>query len=164
MANVSAMHRWEFDRLPHRKWDEDIGEFDSLIILPSKVHYHDILFYKARCILAKLLRYEEPNVYTVKGLHDSGYRCMDFVAVRGEEPVCQLSGCSDVIHIDGIGGFGYDWLHKYNTVPKLVPPHDWSIDCLPVSGLLRLFCRGKMLVGTALSSFEIYHAGGNKDE
>ena len=64
----------EFEALPKRKWDEGIGEFDSMIILPTK------------------------------HIHDSGFRCMDFVAVKGKEPFCRLSGCSDVIHMDGIGG------------------------------------------------------------
>ena len=102
-------------------------EFDSLIILPGNK------------------------------LHDSGYRCMDFVAVTNNEPICLLSGCSDVIHIDGIGGFGKGWLNKYGTCPNVVPPTSWSIDCLAKSGLLRLFPgTQKMTCGPALSSFEVY--------
>lgn len=124
--DVTQMKRKDFESLPHRKWDEDIGEFDSLIILP------------------------------LRRRHDSGYRCMDFVAVKEDKPVCRLSGCSDVIHIEGIGGFGFDWARKYGRCPPLVPPTDWNIDCLPISGLLRMFCHGKIKVGGALSSFEIY--------
>jgi len=125
-VNINTMKRKDFEKLSHREWNEDIGEFDSLIILPLKKR------------------------------HDSGYRCLDFVAVKNDEPICLLSGCSDVVHIEGVGGFGYDWRYKYPTCPHLVPPTQWSIDCLPVSGLLRLFCRGKIRVGTASSSFEIY--------
>ena len=124
--DILKMKRKDFERLGRRKWSEDIGEFDSLIILP------------------------------LKRRHDSGYRLLDFVAVKKGEPICLLSGCSDVIHIEGIAGFGFDWLRRYNECPKLVPPTEWSIDCLPVSGLFRMFCRGKMKAGTALSSFEIY--------
>lgn len=120
------MLRREFEALPDREWNKDIGEFDSLIILPSR------------------------------RLHDSGYRCLDFVAVKGDTPICKLSGCSDVIHIDGFGGFGFDWLHRYNGCPHLVPPIGWSIDCLAKSGLFRLFHHGKMVAGSTLSSFEIY--------
>jgi len=126
MTNINKMTRKEFKALPLRHWQEDVGEFDSLIILPQRK------------------------------MHDSGYRCMDFVGVRKDEAVCRLSGCSDVIHIEGIGGYGFQWLKRYGTVPKQVHPTEWNIDCLPKSGLLRLFSRGHIRVGDALSSFEIY--------
>ena len=69
--DINSWTRKDFDALPGRDWDEDIGEFDSLVILPTK------------------------------RIHDSGFRCMDFVAVRKGVPLIRLSGCSDVIHIDG---------------------------------------------------------------
>ena len=116
----------DFLSLPHRGWSEDIGIFDSLVILPSKTK------------------------------HDSGFRCMDFVACLKNEAFCRLSGCSDVLHINGIGGFGYDWTKKNSGCPKLIPIVDWSIDCLPKSGLLRLFSSKKLRCGCALSSFEIF--------
>lgn len=126
MKQIEDMKRSEFEALPSRNWNEDIGEFDSLIILPKR------------------------------HLHDSGYRCMDFVAVRDFKPVCRLSGCSDVIHIEGIGGLGYRWLERFGEYPKSVKPIGWSIDCLRTSGLLRLFTGRKMLAGEALSSFEVF--------
>jgi hypothetical protein len=126
-VNINKMKRKDFEALPHRKWNEDIGEFDSLIILP------------------------------LRRRHDSGFRLMDFVAVRRYEPICLLSGSSDVVHIEGIGGYGFNWLERYSGLcPRLVPPIGWSIDCLPVSGLLRMFCDREMRVGEATSSFEIY--------
>jgi len=132
---IESMTRKEFEGLPRRKWDEEII-CDSLIILPGRA----------------------------RDIHDSGFRCMDFVAVVGNEPTCLLSGCSDVIHIDGIGGFGYRWTDKYDGVPKSIPPSGWSIDCLPKSGLLRMWpSSGKIRCGEALSSFEIY-AIGSKDD
>lgn len=67
---------------------------------------------------------------------------------------CKLSGCSDVIHIDGIGGYG-KWTAD-RGVPTLVPPKGWSIDCLKKSKLIRLFSDGKLRAGRALSSFELY--------
>lgn len=94
--------------------------------------------------------------------HDSGYRVMDFVPCDRNTPLGRIGAYSDVLHIDGIGGFGFNWLQKYGTVPRAVPPHGWSIDCLHGSGLLRLFpstdmCAGILLDPMALSSsFEIY--------
>jgi hypothetical protein len=127
MENINDMTRKQFERVPYRDTlRDDIGLVDSLIILPSV------------------------------DVHDSGYRCMAFIAVRDGKPLCRISGCSDAIHIDGIGGYGYKWLEKYNKIPELVPPSDWSIDCLPKSGLLRLFTRSKIRVGMPLSSFEVY--------
>jgi len=125
--NIDKMTREQFDKLPYRN---DWGKevtCDSIIILP------------------------------LKEMHDSGYRCMDFVAVKDNKAVCRLSGCSDVIHIDGIAGLGKDWLKKYGTVPKTVPPAGWSIDCLPKSGLLRLWPQSmRVSCGPALGSFEAF--------
>lgn len=120
--SLSRMTRKEIENVPSREWSEDIGEFDALVILPTR------------------------------DIHDSGYRCMDFVACVGDTPIRRLSGCSDVIHINGIGGYG-KWK---GLLPQLVEPIDWSIDCLKVSGLLRMFSQHKLTCGTALSSFEIY--------
>jgi len=80
---------------------------------------------------------------------------MDFVAVDADDkPMCRLSGCSDVIHIEGIGGLGDDWIKI--GFPEMVKPHGWSIDCLPKSGLLRLFCNADIKCSEGLSSFQIY--------
>ena len=125
--DINEMTRKDFDKVPSRKWNENIGEFDSLITLPSRT------------------------------LHESGYRCMDFVAVRDNKAIARLSGCSDVIHLDGIGGYGLNWMDKYHRVPDATPPTGWSIDCLPKSGLLRLFPNShKLHAGSALSSFELF--------
>lgn len=124
--DINNMTRKQFDELPARKWDEDIGEFDTLIILP------------------------------LRRLHDSGYRLMDFVAVKNGKPIARLSGCSDVVHIDGIGGYGYKWSERCIGVPNTIPISGWSIDCLPKSGLLRLFSNRKITADPSLSSFSIY--------
>lgn len=122
--DIQQMTRKEIENVPSRNWNEDIGEFDTLVILPQRQ------------------------------IHDSGYRCMDFVACIGFKPIRRLSGCSDVIHINGIGGYG-----KYVIgagIPHLILPIGWSIDCLKVSGLLQIFSDTKLTCGQALSSFEIY--------
>lgn len=121
--DIMEMKKKDFKNLPHREWNEDIGEFDSLVIIP------------------------------LNHKHDSGFMCMDFVAVNDNEPICLLSGCSDVIHIDGIGGYG-KWIS--GEVPRTVIPKSWSIDCIPC-GYLRIFANNcKLTCGHALSSFEIW--------
>jgi len=124
--DLNEWKRKEFEALPHRKWNEDIGKFDSLIILPKK------------------------------NIHDSGFSCMDFVAVLDGKPKCLLAGGSDIIHLGGIGGYGYNWLEKFETIPDKVKPVAWSIDCLKKSKLLRLFTNKRLRAGAGVSSFEIY--------
>lgn len=104
---------------------EDIGEFDSLIILPTNE------------------------------LHDSGYRAMEFVAVKDGIPLCRLSGFSDALHVQGILGTGVPELRPSSH--QIKNASQWTIDCLAESGLLRLFCRfQKLSAGDDQSSFEIY--------
>lgn len=124
--NVFDMTKEDFEKVPKRGgWSRDIGEFNALVIIPQD--------------------------YT----HDSGWMCMDFVAVSKEgEPICRLSGCSNVLNLDGIGGYG-KWRADEHQFPNHIEPQGWSIDCLPC-GYLRLFSRSTMTAGPALSSFEIY--------
>lgn len=120
-------YAWQFRFVPWRKhFSSNEGLFTSLVIIPTK------------------------------HIHDSGFICMDFVGIRDEKPVCRLSGCSDVIHVDGIGGYGYRWASRGKGVPLEIPISGWSIDCLPRSRYMRMFCNNYILVGEALSSFEIY--------
>jgi len=124
---VQDMTVKELRALPWRANWADVVECYSLVVLPG---------------------YSRP-------LHDSGYRLLDFVAV-GEDgvPICRLSGCSDILHIDGIGGRRYSAPSGYT---KREFPPAWSIDCLPKSGLLHLFVSHAMLVcEAAVSSFEVY--------
>jgi len=124
---IGDLTRRQLESIPHRNnWDDEIGLFDSLILLPAR-------------------RKEE--------LHDSGYRCIDFVAVREGKAICRLSGCSDVLHINGIGGYG-----KFTgTIPDTMPIMSWNMDCLPRSGLMQLFCAGhKLRADPAMSSFSVY--------
>ena len=105
--------------------EEDIGEFSSLVIIPQDY------------------------------AHDSDWMCMDLVAVSKDgEPICRLSGCSDVLNLDGIGGYG-DGNWRFGELPNRIEPKGWRIDCLPC-GYLRLFSRSTMTAGPALSDFEIY--------
>lgn len=123
--NVMRMKKKDFDSVPARKgFSDPVVPFWSLVIIPEKY------------------------------LHDSGYRCMSFVAVdKKGGPIIRLSGCSDVLEIDGIGGCG-NW-RAGGEIPKTRPIQDWSIDCLPC-GYLRIFCKGMITCGADLSGFEIF--------
>jgi len=128
--DVNVMTREEFEQLPERGWCEEIGPFDSLVIMPN----------------------EE--------IHESGYRCMGFVAVLHSVAICKIGGGSDIVHVEGIGGMGQWGITKFyrngGKMPHLVD--SWSIDCLKVSGYLRLFPQQPfyMRAGTATSSFEVF--------
>lgn len=89
-------------------------------------------------------------------LHDSGYGCMKFALLKHDEVVGCVGGGSDVIHLNGIGGYG----RKYNNT-NMVKRIDWSIDCLP-NGLLRLFCSHKLDIDDIIcSDFNLYVADGD---
>ena len=151
VENSKSVNEWtrkDFEALPHREWNEELT-CDSIVIMPAKFPW----YWRIKNWWVTKVKERGYPPYPV---HDSGYLCMDFIAVINGEPKYRCSGCSDVVHIDGIGGFGHKWLDKYGGVPDMVPPGDWSIDCLRTSGFLQLFCRKKILVGMALSSFEIY--------
>ena len=128
---VKDMTREDFESVPRRSnFMSYVKPFKSLVLIPTDVE------------------------------HDSGYLCMDFVSVDNhDEPIERLSGCSDVLHINGIGGYG-DW--RSTSIPKMIPPVPWSIDCLPKSGYLRLFCGQVLTCGDALSSFEVFANNGKK--
>jgi hypothetical protein len=153
--NIQDMTREEFEALPARKWNEDIGEIDSIIIIPAKINAMDELKFILKKYLSRMFSWvKEPEL--PDGIHDSGYRCMDFIACKHDQAIIRLSGCSDVINIEGIGGFGFDWFRKYNSCPPTISVSGWSIDCLLRSGLLRLFNGKKIIVGQGSSNFEIY--------
>ena len=120
----------ELRKLPERGWQDEVCGITSIVIIPANKK---------------------------GGLHDSGYRVMDFAACHYGKAYVLLSGCSDVIHLGGISGYNNrDWYKDGHRVRR----GPWSIDCLPKSGLLQIFCGGEIEVGCALSSFEMY----TKDE
>lgn len=89
-------------------------------------------------------------------IHDSGFLCMKFILCKNGEIVGAVSGWSDVVHINGIGGYGKDFYKALES--KKVDRVGWCIDCLPKSGCVRLFSdrecelRDPMIV----SSFEFF--------
>ena len=129
MKPITEMTKQEFAELRHKKWNENIGKFDAIVIIPGKSI----------------------------DLHDSGYRNMTYVLCKENYPVCLAGGGSDVLHINGIGGYGG---YKANNIDKIIktrlaPVIGWSIDCLPKSGYLRLFCDYELTNETDLSSFDV---------
>jgi|GEM_PF-1445657 len=113
----------DFEQLPSCNEIKNFKEFNSLVILPTNL------------------------------THDSGYRCLDYVAVKENVPICRLAGTSDVLHVDGILGQGNKLLREKDKQKEI--PIAWTIDCLNKSGLLRLFSKTKLIVGMNSSSFEI---------
>lgn len=97
--------------------------------------------------------------------HDSGFLCMDFVLVGGGmEPICRISGGSDVVCLDGFGGYGIEYITDCNCKKDeegniVVEPKSWKMDCLPC-GYLRLFAKRDLRLSKhyefAGSAFEIF--------
>lgn len=88
-------------------------------------------------------------------LHDSGFRCMKFVLVKKGKIVGVVSGWSDVAHINGIGGYGKDgtWLNS-----QMVKRVAWNIDCLPISGCIRLFADSECVCDDFIGSDFCFYA------
>lgn len=103
-------------------------------------------------------------------IHESGWRCMDFIGVRGVFPVCRLSGQSDNLSLLGVGGGGRRTqrdlgngnvaIDEEEATPR---PHAWEIDCLQTSGLIHLWDRKSTLSvapllndTAAFSTFDLY--------
>lgn len=128
MKTVDFMRakKTDFKKLPNIiELSEKEREFDSLIIIPER--------YK----------------------HESGYMCMSFAGCKDDKAVCIMSGGSDVIHFDGIGGYGR-WWKEGSKIPEKILSKAWNIDCIPC-GYLRIFSgNGKITIGSMLSDFEIY--------
>lgn len=92
-------------------------------------------------------------------LHESGWRRMKFVFVKRDGMVVGVSGgASDALHLNGIGGYGKDF--KTALLSGKTDVVDWSIDCLPTSGCLRLFSSKALeLKGFCCSDAEIISSG-----
>ena len=90
--------------------------------------------------------------------HDSGYSMIKIALTNHGRVVGCVEGCSDVIHLNGIGGFGKfgdKYSERVNT--KQGPIIDWSIDIAPTNGLVRVFCSHELeLSDFPLSDLPIY--------
>ena len=93
-------------------------------------------------------------------LHESGWGCMEFCLIdTKDEPIGRIGGGSDVVNLDGLGGCGADWLNLFQSVPKLIPIHGWTLDLLPC-GYLRVWARNHLFLNSRLicSNMEVFAA------
>ena len=90
--------------------------------------------------------------------HHSGYMCMKFALMHNDRVVGCVGGYCDIVHINGIGGYGMYTTDNYlmRVKSRRVPLVAWCIDCLP-NGLLRLFSdRGLTIDDIICSDFQLY--------
>lgn len=88
-------------------------------------------------------------------LHDSGYEAMKFILLNRDKIVGVVSGCSDVIHLNGIGGYG-----KIGASADRIKPIAWHVDCLPGSGCLHFWCNKYLSIDEFIGSdFCVYVEG-----
>ena len=128
----------------------------------SKEDFKSVPYYTDAGIDLSNLEFNSIVIIPTDEMHESGYMCMDYVLVSIEEyaPICKVGGMSDVLEIDGIGGYGYGSILNCKRLDGkcVLEPKGWCIDCLPC-GYLRLFSRDKMFLNKhyiPTSSFEVY--------
>lgn len=84
------------------------------------------------------MKFDRLIVVPQENIHDSGYSTMSYVLVKEGKIVGKIGMASDMLHIDGIGGYGEWW--PDHGIPTMIPVRSWSIDCLPSSKCVCLFC------------------------
>lgn len=142
-TNIMRMTRQDFDAVPrlddHSDWEKLAPngrlEFRSFVIIPIV------------------------NDDGTIDIHDSGFGLMEFFLVgKQNEPIIKVGGGSDVINLDGIGGYGdhANWL-RFNGVPRSIPIHGWSIDLLPC-GYFNVWTRRTLFLRDEYicSNFEVF--------
>lgn len=91
-------------------------------------------------------------------IHDSGFMCMKFILAKRGEIVGVVSGWSDVVHINGIGGYGNNVMAPFGGVKQKTKVVGWSIDCMPGSGCVRLFSdKDCVIEGTFVGSDFVFY-------
>lgn len=86
-------------------------------------------------------------------VHESGFRMMRFVLLYDHKIVGVIDRGSDVLHINGIGGYGLNYKEAMKT--QKVRVVGWQIDCLSNSGLMRIFTNKTCIVFGGYSDFQI---------
>ena len=90
-------------------------------------------------------------------IHDSGYGCMEFCLIgMNGQPIGKVGGGSDVVNLDGIGGYGDNWGWP-TGIPSTIPVRGWSIDLLPC-GYLNVWTRRTLYIKDSIicSNFEVF--------
>lgn len=130
----------------------------------NEVHARELMHWTREELLGIPEHYNMSDTFTAVIIvptgekHDSGWGCMKFILTdhREDRVVGAVGGWSDVVHLNGIGGYGRDW--RRTIVTHMVMAVGWSIDCLPGSGCLRIFTDKKMCLKDpyVLSDFCVY--------
>ena len=99
-------------------------------------------------------------IVPMNDVHDSGFRCMKFILMRGREMVGAVGGWSDVIHPNGIGNYGkYDNGYVQRVASRRAPYIGLSMDCLRESNcvriMLRELCKCDDFIGSDFSFYKI---------
>ena len=81
--------------------------------------------------------FNEVVIVPTRKKHESGYESMKFILASKSEIVGVVSGWSDVMHLNGIGGYGRNMTTTLKT--RKVDLVGWRIDCLHKSHCVRLF-------------------------
>jgi len=125
--NINSMTKKEIMNVPKREWGSGDLLCSSLIIIPADVKTFDVLKYRfLKWLSGKTNVIREPEIYEIEGLHDSGFRIMNFVAIIDNEPFCKFMGSSDVLCMNGIGGLGKDWTKKPKAEYNKVDAAGWQ--------------------------------------
>lgn len=147
---ITEMSKQDFEAVPcldlYNDWDKLAPngrlEFNGLVIIP--------------------LENEDGTIY----LYDSGWGCMGFCLIDDNgEPIGRIGGGSDVVDLDGIGGYGAEWAIKHNGVPIQIPIHGWRLDLLPC-GYLRVWTHTYLFLNSRLigSDMEVFAEDNLKGE
>ena len=140
--NITEMTKKDFAAVPKLNLYKDWGKiavnghlnFNSIVVIPAENEDGSVI------------------------LHDSGWGCMEFCLVDiSNEPIGRIDVYTDVINLDGIGGYGDDWLDKVGHVPDSIPIHGWNMDLLPC-GYLRIWARNGLFINNPLvgSNMELF--------
>lgn len=149
---------WRFLKTHIRMQTEDISTWK-----PRKFYRLPKIKWDARLIFDSLIIIPDWRI------HESGYRIIRYVPCIESVPLGIWICGSDVLHFDGIGGYGWIDIEKDSEIPDCIPPRAWSFDILARSGFVQLFCHkeaqhlrmgisptNQLIMGYPVSSAEIY--------
>lgn len=146
--NILKMTKQDFANVPylnlHNEWDKLAPngrlEFNSFVIIPVENEDGTLI------------------------LHESEFGCMEFCLVNeNNEPIGKVGGSSDIIALDGIGGYGADWMERFGGIPQFISVHGWTIDLLPC-GYLNVWTRQTLFIRSPYicSAMEVFSEDENE--
>lgn len=90
-------------------------------------------------------------------IHDSNFGCFKIILIddSSREIVGAIGGYCDIIHLNGIGGYGLNFDASLKSGKTSVI--DWKIDILPVCNCVRIHCRYPLSYDEFIGSdFQVY--------